>query len=121
MAIADGASARRMIKSTLNCFSKLVSKGKLYNANEATGAHRTATASGGHRHSLDRRTDAERHRLGGGPRPALDRELGVQALVAAIDAGCTFIDTAVLYNRSLSETMIGEALRQRPAAKDKRD
>lgn len=49
----------------------------------------------------------------------LDEELGVRTLVAAIDAGCTFFDTAVLYNRSLSETMIGEALRQRPEAKDK--
>lgn len=49
----------------------------------------------------------------------LDEELGVRTLVAAIDAGCTLFDTAVLYNRSLSETMIGEALRQRPAAKDK--
>ena len=50
----------------------------------------------------------------GGPR--IDQELGVQTLVMAIDAGCTFFDTAVLYNRSLSETMIGEALRQRPSA-----
>lgn len=48
----------------------------------------------------------------------LDEELGAQTLVRAIDAGCTFIDTAVLYGRSLSESMIGEALRQRPAAKD---
>ena len=48
----------------------------------------------------------------------LDEELGVRTLVRAIDAGCAFIDTAVLYGRSLSETMIGEALRQRPAAKD---
>ncbi len=49
----------------------------------------------------------------------LDEELGARTLVRAIDAGCAFIDTAVLYGRSLSETMIGEALRQRPAAKDK--
>lgn len=49
----------------------------------------------------------------------LDEELGVRTLVAAIDAGCTFFDTAVLYNRSLSETMIGEALRERPSAKDR--
>ena len=49
----------------------------------------------------------------------LDKELGVQTLVTAIDAGCTFFDTAVLYGRSLSETMIGEALRRRPSAKDK--
>ena len=48
----------------------------------------------------------------------VDQELGVEALVAAIDAGCTFFDTAALYGRGLSETMIGEALRQRPEAKD---
>ena len=48
----------------------------------------------------------------------LDLELGVEALVRAIDAGCAFIDTAVLYGRSMSETMIGEALRRRPAARD---
>ena len=48
----------------------------------------------------------------------LDEELGVRTLVAAIDAGCAFIDTAVLYGRSMSESMIGEALRLRPAAKD---
>lgn len=53
-----------------------------------------------------------------GDRPH-DQELGVRTVVAAIDAGCTFFDTAVLYNRGLSETMIGEALRQRPAVKDK--
>ena len=49
----------------------------------------------------------------------VDQALGVETLVAAIDAGCTFFDTAVLYGRSISETMIGEALRQRPDAKAK--
>ncbi|MCY3833993.1 MAG: aldo/keto reductase [Chloroflexi bacterium] len=48
----------------------------------------------------------------------LDQELGVRTVLAAIDAGCAFIDTAALYNRGLSETMIGAALRQRPVAKD---
>ena len=43
----------------------------------------------------------------------------METLVAAIDAGCTCFDTAVLYGRSISETMIGEALRQRPDAKAK--
>lgn len=52
----------------------------------------------------------------GAPSP-IDRELGVETLVAAIDAGCRFFDTAVLYGRSYSEAMIGEALRQRPEAK----
>ena len=37
----------------------------------------------------------------------------METLLAAIDAGYRFLDTAVLYGRSLSESMIGEALRQR--------
>lgn len=49
----------------------------------------------------------------------VDEELGVETLVAAIDAGCTFFDTAALYGRSVSEKMIGEALRQRPDARGK--
>ncbi len=49
----------------------------------------------------------------------VDQELGVATLVAAIDAGCAFFDTAALYGRSVSETMIGEALRQRPDARGK--
>ena len=48
----------------------------------------------------------------------VDQELGVETLVRAIDAGCAFFDTAALYGNSLSESMIGEALRQRPSAKD---
>ena len=48
----------------------------------------------------------------------VDRELGARALVAAIDAGCTYFDTAPLYGRGLSEAMLGEALRQRPEKKD---
>ena len=46
-----------------------------------------------------------------------DEELGVATLVAALDAGCTLIDTAALYGRTLSEKMIGEALRRRPELK----
>ena len=53
-----------------------------------------------------------------GPNPT-DFELGLATLLAALDAGCTFIDTAVLYGRTLSESMIGEALRQRPHLRDK--
>ncbi len=52
-------------------------------------------------------------------RRRLDEELGAETLVAAIDAGCEFFDTAALYGRGRSEAMIGEALRRRPAAKDK--
>ncbi len=47
----------------------------------------------------------------------VDEALGIETLVAAIDAGCAFFDTAVLYGRGVSEKMLGEALRQRPAAK----
>ena len=52
-----------------------------------------------------------------GPNP-VDIDLGMSTLLAALDAGYTFIDTAVLYGRTLSESMIGEALRQRPHLKD---
>lgn len=48
----------------------------------------------------------------------VDEELGVKTLVDALDAGYRFIDTAVLYGRSLSETMIGQALRLRPQLRD---
>ncbi|MCY4069894.1 MAG: aldo/keto reductase [Chloroflexi bacterium] len=48
----------------------------------------------------------------------VDEELGVKTLVDALDTGYRFIDTAVLYGRALSETMIGEALRQRPQLRD---
>ena len=44
----------------------------------------------------------------------VDEALGLQTLLAAIDAGYRFFDTAVLYGQTLSEKMIGEALRQRP-------
>lgn len=47
----------------------------------------------------------------------VDEELGLATLLEALDAGCTFIDTAVLYGRTVSETMIGKALRQRPHLK----
>ena len=52
----------------------------------------------------------------GAPNQA-DEELGVATLLAALDAGCAFIDTAPLYGRTLSEKMIGQALRQRPHLK----
>jgi D-threo-aldose 1-dehydrogenase len=50
---------------------------------------------------------------------AVDEELGVQTLVAALDAGCTFFDTAQLYNRTVSEKMIRLAFEQRPDLKEK--
>ncbi|MSU55026.1 MAG: aldo/keto reductase [Candidatus Taylorbacteria bacterium] len=41
-------------------------------------------------------------------------ELGVKTVVAALNAGCTLIDTAVIYGRTQSEKMIGEALQLCP-------
>ncbi len=49
----------------------------------------------------------------------VDHELGVATMLAAIDAGCIFFDTAALYGRSESESIIGAALRQAPQAKDR--
>jgi D-threo-aldose 1-dehydrogenase len=44
----------------------------------------------------------------------VDRELGAQAVIAGIEAGCTVIDTAPLYLATAAEEMIGEALHTRP-------
>ena len=49
----------------------------------------------------------------------VDRQLGVETMLAAIDAGGIFFDTAALYGRSESESIIGDALRLRPNAKDR--
>ena len=45
----------------------------------------------------------------------MNEDLGIATVVAAMDAGCTFIDTAALYGRRISETIIGKALNERPA------
>ena len=44
----------------------------------------------------------------------MDLDLGAQAVVAAIEAGCTLIDTAPVYGAMGSERIIGHALKQRP-------
>jgi D-threo-aldose 1-dehydrogenase len=44
----------------------------------------------------------------------IDEELGVQTVHAALEAGCTLIDTAALYGGGRCETIIGRALRERP-------
>jgi D-threo-aldose 1-dehydrogenase len=44
----------------------------------------------------------------------MDDALGVQTVHTAIEAGCTLIDTAALYGGTRSESIIGQALRQRP-------
>jgi D-threo-aldose 1-dehydrogenase len=45
----------------------------------------------------------------------VDEALGLQTMLAALDAGWRFFDTAALYGRTRSEALIGAALRQRPA------
>lgn len=50
----------------------------------------------------------------GGQSGQMDTELGVRAIHAALEAGCTFVDTAPLYGAGRSETIIGRALRERP-------
>jgi D-threo-aldose 1-dehydrogenase len=43
-----------------------------------------------------------------------EEELAAHAVIAALEQGCTLIDTAPLYGRTKSETAIGRALRERP-------
>lgn len=44
----------------------------------------------------------------------IDRDLGIQAVIAGIEAGCHVLDTAPLYLAGAAEEMIGAALAQRP-------
>lgn len=45
---------------------------------------------------------------------AMDEDLGAETTVAAIEAGATWIDTAPLYGGTISEKIIGQALKSRP-------
>ena len=49
-----------------------------------------------------------------GPPNDLDEEIGAQTVEAAIEAGCTLIDTAPLYGGTVAEKIIGNTLRNRP-------
>ena len=49
-----------------------------------------------------------------GPSGGLDEEMGAQAVQAAIEAGCTLVDTAPLYGGTTVEKIVGNALRDRP-------
>ena len=49
----------------------------------------------------------------------VDHELGIETMLAAVDAGGAFFDTAALYGRSESESIIGDALKLRPDAIDR--
>ena len=42
----------------------------------------------------------------------LDEEMGAQTVQAAIEAGCTLIDTAPLYGGTTVEKIVGNALRK---------
>jgi D-threo-aldose 1-dehydrogenase len=44
----------------------------------------------------------------------MDEDLGVEAIHAAVEAGCTLIDTAPLYGRGRSERIVARAMRERP-------
>ena len=44
----------------------------------------------------------------------MDDELGIRTVHAAIEAGCTLIDTAALYGGGRAEVIIGAALKARP-------
>ena len=46
--------------------------------------------------------------------PDMNFDLGVKTIQAAIENGCTLVDTAYVYSRGGSEKIIGEALKQRP-------
>ncbi len=44
----------------------------------------------------------------------IDEDAGAETVVAAIEAGCTLIDTAPIYGGTTSEKIIGRVLRERP-------
>lgn len=44
----------------------------------------------------------------------LNEDLGAQTVLAALEAGCTLIDTAPLYGGTTSESFIGRVLKERP-------
>ena len=44
---------------------------------------------------------------------SIDHEMGVQAVLAALDAGIRLIDVASMYSHGQAEVMVGEALRHR--------
>lgn len=45
---------------------------------------------------------------------SIDRDIGLATVLAALDAGIRLIDTASLYAQGTAESVVGEALRQRP-------
>jgi aryl-alcohol dehydrogenase-like predicted oxidoreductase len=55
--------------------------------------------------------------IGRRPDNSVDEAVGLETVVAALDAGVRLLDTASLYLDGVSERLVGEALRQRPALK----
>ena len=51
--------------------------------------------------------------LGRHPDGAIDQEMGVATIIAALEAGIRLIDTASMYAEGTAEVAVGEALRQR--------
>ena len=49
----------------------------------------------------------------------IDEDVGIENVVAAVEAGCTLVDTAPLYGDTASEKIIGRALRERPDLAEK--
>ena len=45
---------------------------------------------------------------------SIDRDMGLATVLAALEAGIRLIDTASLYAQGTAESVVGEALRQRP-------
>jgi D-threo-aldose 1-dehydrogenase len=52
--------------------------------------------------------------LGRQPDNSINFEMGVAAVIAALEAGIRLIDTASLYSSGEAERMVGQALRERP-------
>lgn len=57
--------------------------------------------------------------IGRQPEGGSDLDLAIATVEAALDAGCTLIDTAPLYGGTLSEQAIGSVLRSRPKDRDR--
>jgi D-threo-aldose 1-dehydrogenase len=49
---------------------------------------------------------------------SVDEDTGLAAILAALDSGVRFIDTASLYSDGVAEKVVGQALRERPALAD---
>jgi len=51
--------------------------------------------------------------------PDMEFERGVKTIEAAVENGCTLIDTAYVYSRGGSEKIVGEAMKRRPDLAEK--